>query len=191
VTLLGFRAWGIALWILATSVFGADTEQPVDFVKGELSVAKEGELLVLNGQLEFSFSSEALEALENGVPLVVELRLRVRKRNAWFWEASLVDRVLPVQIRYKPLSRSYQVTDMTRGEKRSFATRGAALTALGELSRIPLLHVGELPLGRAAYEVQLRPELSIEALPLPLRPLAYISPEWNLRGKWLIHPLSP
>ena len=36
----------------------------------------------------------------------------------------------------------------------------------------------------AAYSVRLQASLDIEALPLPLRPLAYVSPSWHLSSEW-------
>jgi hypothetical protein len=160
-----------------------------EFVGGELHVAEKDEWLVLDGQLDFHFSTTALEALDNGVPLVVELQLNLRPRGAWFWETDLVDRSLWLQVRFLPLSRLYEVNDLSRSERRNFATRGAALASLGELSQIPLLEVTDLR-GIERYEVRLRAILDIEALPLPLRLLAYVSPAWTLRSEWLTCPVE-
>jgi hypothetical protein len=41
----------------------------------------------------------------------------------------------------------------------------------------------------AAYRGRLRARLDIEALPSPLRPLAYVSPSWHSTGEWYEWPL--
>jgi hypothetical protein len=41
------------------------------------------------------------------------------------------------------------------------------------------------------YEVLIHAELDIEALPSPLRPLAYITPAWRLNSDWYSWSLTP
>ncbi|MBS1173864.1 MAG: hypothetical protein H6R12_2694 [Proteobacteria bacterium] len=41
------------------------------------------------------------------------------------------------------------------------------------------------------YRVEMRVALDIESLPLPLRPRAYLSPDWNLSSEWSRWRLRP
>ncbi len=145
---------------------------------------------VVDAVIEYHFSDEALDALQNGVPLTLEMHLQLRRDRAWIWEPDLVDVRLRYQLRHRALTGLYQVIDMQTAGKQSFATRGAALMALGTLSRVPLIRRENLRSGES-YRVSLRSTLDIEALPLPLRPMAYLTSAWNLssdRVTWYLKP---
>jgi hypothetical protein len=136
-----------------------------------------------------ALSPRALEALDNGVPLTLEVHYQVRRVDAWVWDASLVDRRLRYEIRYQPLADRYLVGPVP-GTGQRYVTRDAALAALGDLRDLPLLGGGELVTG-ARYEIDLKISLDIEELPLPLRPLAYLLPSWKLSSGWTTWPLQP
>ena len=40
------------------------------------------------------------------------------------------------------------------------------------------------------YQVKMRTFLDIESLPAPMRPLAYISSDWQLDSDWVSWPLT-
>mgnify|MGYP001767039873 CR=1 FL=1 len=136
-----------------------------------------------------ALSPRALEALDNGVPLTLEIHYQVRRVDDWVWDASLVDRRLRYEIRYQPLAERYLVGPVP-GAGQRYVTRDAALAALGDLRDLPLLGQGELVTG-AKHEIDLKISLDIEELPLPLRPLAYLLPSWKLSSGWTTWPLQP
>ena len=69
-------------------------------------------------------------------------------------------------------------------------TQEAALYALGEIGDLPLVARDKLTPGEA-YQLRLRADLEIEALPLPLQPLAYLGRGWRLTTGWTQWPLQP
>lgn len=144
----------------------------------------------MNAVLDYRFSTEALEALENGVPLTILVQIQVRRVGAWLWEDSRVDLQLRYAIRYKPLSERYEVYRLPGTEGRSFVSRDAAIRALGEIADLSLIGASSLE-DAADYEVQIRASLDIEELPLPLRPIAYLKPSWKLSSGWSKWPLTP
>lgn len=144
----------------------------------------------LDADIDYVFSPEALEALENGVPLTLSVRIHVRGTDAWIWEDSVVDARLRYAIRYKPLSERYEVYRLPGNKGHSFVTRDAAITALGEIRDLQLVGADRLEPG-ADYEVQIKVELDVEELPLPLRPMAYLTPAWKLSSSWSKWPLKP
>lgn len=144
----------------------------------------------LDARIDYAFSDEALEALANGVPLTLEVHIQVRPKDSWIWETSLVDQRLRYRLVYKPLSDSYLVARLPGDQGRSYVTREAALAALGELRDLQLLGEGRLDPDRD-YEVHIRASLDIEELPLPLRPMAYLSPSWKQASDWSTWPLNP
>jgi hypothetical protein len=144
----------------------------------------------LHIQVDYSLSETALEALDNGVPLTLAMRIQVRAKGAWIWERSLVDLTQLSMIHYKPLSDLYGVTHLPHGPRRSFVTRAAAIAALGEVEDLPLVEHSQLD-PKEQYFIHVKVSLDIEALPLPLRPTAYLTPSWNLSSGWTKWPLTP
>jgi len=63
------------------------------------------------------------------------------------------------------------------------AVRVDAIDALGKIAPIPVLEADKLAPGED-YRVRMRSRLDIEALPAPLRPLAYVHPGWRLGSGW-------
>ncbi len=145
---------------------------------------------MLNLHMEYNFSPTALEALDNGVPLTIDTHIKIRREGAWIWEENLLDLHQLLLIRYQPLSRLYQVVSLPDGHKQSFVTRAAAVGALGEINGLPLLRQDRLEQDEV-YLMHIRVSLDIEALPLPLRPVAYLKPSWDLSSGWTKWPLEP
>lgn len=180
--------WALALagWLL----FVSDIAWAAAFSVKEVKTRLEGKAYVMEARIDYRFSETALEALDNGVPLTLDVHLQVRRKSAWMWEESLVDRHLRFMIRYQPLSERYLVVELPDGTKKSFVSRDAAIAALGELDGVPLLGRDRIDPNQR-YEVELKAFLDIEALPLPLRPMAYLKPSWKLSSGWTEWSLQP
>ncbi|MCU7808355.1 MAG: DUF4390 domain-containing protein, partial [Candidatus Thiodiazotropha sp. (ex Semelilucina semeliformis)] len=101
-----------------------------------------------------------------------------------------LSRTLRFQIRYHALTELYRVVDMQTGEEQSFVTQHAALYALGEIGDMLLVSRSALIPGEP-YQLNLRADLEIESLPLPLQPLAYLGRGWRLTTGWTRWPLQP
>jgi hypothetical protein len=161
-----------------------------DFAVEDVKTRLADGTLVMDANVRYEFSERALEALDNGVPLTVEVHLQVRAAGDWIWQESLLDRRLRYRIRYKPLSERYLVSQWPGEAGRTYVTRDAAVTALGELRDIPLLSRERLA-PEQDYELHVRVSLDVEELPLPLRPMAYLYPSWKQSSKWTTWPLRP
>ena len=151
-------------------------------VQQATSRLQDGEF-VIDAEIDYEFSDVALEALENGVPLTVDIHLQVRRDGAWIWESDVTDFHKRRQLRYLPLSSTYEVIGFEGEEKRQFVSRLAAIDALGEIKNLPVVKEAMLKAGKT-YRMEIRSELDIEALPVPLRPTAYMSPGWSLSSDW-------
>lgn len=144
----------------------------------------------LFAEIDYRFSEQAREALENGVPLTVEVHIQVREAGSWLWQDSLADQRLRYRIRYKPLSERYLVSRLPGEDGRTFVTEQAAIAALGALDGVYLVSAKRLD-PALNYEVHLRASLDIEELPLPLRPMAYLRSSWKHSTGWTRWPLEP
>ncbi len=174
----------VLLYLLAGPTLSGDIR-----IKDVRTRLEDGAYL-LDANVVYAFSEQALEALDNGVPLTILVHIQVRRTAAWIWEDSLTDVQLRYAIRYKPLSERYEVYRLPGQEGRSFVGRDAAIAALGEIRNLHLVDADRLTAGEP-YEVQIKVALDIEELPLPLRPMAYMRPAWQLGSPWTTWPLSP
>lgn len=175
-----------ALLLLALMVGSAVAD---DFNVVEARTYLDDGIYELDAQIDYDFSERALEALENGVPLTLEVHVQVRRADGWIWENSLVDRRLRYRIRYKPLSERYLVSRLPGESGSTYITREAALAALGEIRGLALVGENRLQPDED-YEVHIRASLDIEELPLPLRPMAYLRPSWKQSSDWTKWPLT-
>lgn len=148
----------------------------------------EGGVYRLNARIEYRFSNAALEALQNGVPLTVDIEMEVRRRRSWLWDETVYALTQRFQLEYHALSRQYLVGNLNSGERRAFPTQTAALGFMGRIQDFPLLDRSLLA-ETERYEAALRARLDIEALPAPLRLLAYLSDDWRLTSEWRTWPL--
>jgi len=143
----------------------------------------------LDAEIDYRFSDEALEALRNGVRLTLELHIQIRQRDAWVWQEDFQSTRLRYTLRYHALSGLYQLEERRGGNLQTFATLEAALRTLGNIEGLPLVKQAQLA-PDTPYLVRLKASLDLDALPLPLRPLAYLSPSWNLSSGWRSCDLS-
>ena len=177
------------LFLLVAASAPAQAVRADEFVFERVETRLKGSHYLLDARVNYQFSDTALEALDNGVPLTLDLHLKLERLGAWFWEEPLIDTHLRFSIRFHALAETYQVLDHARDLQHNFVTRDAALSALGELNELPV--VDEVVLdAQGIYQIRLKTSLDIEALPLPLRPLAYVQPAWKLSSGWSLWPLE-
>ncbi len=147
-----------------------------------------GESYVLNADVDYQFSEPAIDALEHGVPLTLKVRFKVMRHRDYWLDETILSETRRFLIRYHPLAKSFQIVHETSGIPQSFASFSAMLDALGEIRGWRTVPVGSLEKDKE-YWASLSVSLDIEALPLPLRPVAYVSPSWYLSSplfRWRI-----
>jgi hypothetical protein len=137
----------------------------------------------LEARLQLILSAEALDALNSGVPLTIELNLEViRVRGFWVddVEAGLT---VTYELEYRPLSQRYIVRNLNSGDQNSFSTLYSALNNLGRIQGLPVIDDALLVPDRA-YRMRLRALLSTRQYPAPLRILFFWRSQWHLRSDW-------
>ena len=142
----------------------------------------------MDAQCTIRLSAGAQEALENGVPLVFELRAQIVRKHNWLWDKVEHERTLMRQIQYHALSRSYLVKELDTGTQGVYSRVVDALHAVGLIDTL-LLTDGTLRADRE-YLVRLRGTHDIESLPTPVRLLAYVSSAWDMNSEWYAWPLA-
>jgi hypothetical protein len=137
----------------------------------------------LDSRLQLVLSSEALDALSSGVPLVIELQLElIRNRRMW-WDDLEAELAVRFELEYRPLSQRYIVRNTNSGDQDSFATLYSALNNLGRVQGLPVIDDALLEPGED-YRVRLRAMLQTQQYPAPLRLLFFWRSEWQLQSEW-------
>jgi hypothetical protein len=147
------------------------------------STRLEDKVYVLDAHIQYGLSRKALEALSNGLPLTLELQIRVLRNRQLLWDEEVASLKQRYRLQYHPLTERYLVKNLNTAVQQTYPTLDAALDALGQVESFPMLD-RQLLDPDETYTVQLRVRLDIEALPAPLRPFAYLSPAWHLSSEW-------
>lgn len=179
----------IIAFILLTGLPAALLADDVEFRRIALTLNEQG-LILLDAEIAYQLNDTVSEALENGVPLTFETHVQMRRSKAWIWEKDVVDHRLRTVLRYRPLSGLYELRNLQGDEGLSFATRDAALGAMGRIVAMPVIERERLDNDKE-YLVRVEVGLDIEALPLPMRPLAYLNSDWSISSElweWRLHP---
>jgi len=138
----------------------------------------------LAADVHFPLSPIAVEALQNSISLVWNIRLKIFQQRAYLWDKELLDRTLSYRVRYHALLNMYQVKNEGNGEIRRFFSQSAAFSALGKIRNLIIVEQAQFPQTENLW-VALKVQLDREALPLPLRPIAYFDQQWDLSSDWL------
>lgn len=191
--------WSRALLLLLLLVPALPLIAQVGQVAGEVgldhaALRVESPDLVLDAEFVIRLGPVVAEALERGVPLTLQTTVRsVRARRLW-WDAIETETSHRASLSYHALSRRYVLQDVSPGQpdpgtQRVFFRRDAALKAWGAvigLTVMPLADWQRLPERR----VEVRARLDVDALPHPLRTVAYVSPDWRLASDWVRVPVD-
>ena len=121
-----------------------------------------------------------------GVPLAFDVLIEIR--HDWYLlQPQVYHKKIPYTLQFHALLNQYEV--QAPGQVEMFLSLNAALNFMALLpnaAEIPrdLLHSG------GNYLLAVKTEFNREALPIPLRPAAYLNGEWFLSSDWFIWPIQ-
>jgi len=144
---------------------------------------------VLSADIDYQLSARAKEALQNGVPLFWDIRIKTFQRRDYFWDKTLVNSSIRYRIQYHALLNMYRVRNEGSGELYNFSTLSAALDLMSTIHDFRVMDKSVSAQGER-YAVGIKVTLDRDALPLPLRPVAYTNPQWYLSSDWTLWPLT-
>ncbi len=137
----------------------------------------------LDARLQLVLSSDALSALNSGVPLTIELNLEVIRVRRFMLDATEAELNLQYELEYRPLSQRYIVRNLNSGDQDSFATLYSALNNLGRVQRLPIIDNSLLD-PNAEYRIRLQALLSTSSYPAVLRLLFFWRGDWQIKSDW-------
>jgi len=144
---------------------------------------------MLSADILYQLSDKAMEALQNGVPLFWDLQVKVQQQRDVLWNKTLVDTAIRYRIQYHALLNMYRVRNEGNGDVYNFSTLSAALDLMSAVRHFRLIEKAELA-PEKQYLCAVKVNFDRDALPLPLRPIAYIDPQWYLSSDWTLWPLK-
>ena len=188
----------VALFLIAVlgpaRIAGADPQVPRVQWRGfeieRVDLAVDPGVLRVDTDIRFELSESALEALHNGVPLTVVVDARLERERLLLNE-EISRSKLTYRIEIHPLSQLYVVTQIAnQGDapqpvmsSQTYSDYAAMRAGIDRIRALALSSEGGLVRGET-YWVKLKAVLSIESLPLPLRPVAYLSDDWSHSSGW-------
>jgi hypothetical protein len=137
----------------------------------------------LEARLQLVLSNEALDALNSGVPLRIELMLEVIRVRRFIPDSAEAELVWQYELEYRPLSQRYIVRNVNSGILDSYATLYSALNNLGRIQGLPVIDDSVLS-SDSRYRVRLRSALSTQQYPAALRIIFFWRDEWQLKSDW-------
>jgi len=138
---------------------------------------------VLDARLQLVLSDEALDALNSGVPLTIELNIEVIRVRRFLPDALDAELTLRYELEYRPLSQRYIVRNLNSSDQESFATLYSALNNLGRIQDLPVVDDAILE-ADSDYRMRLQAVLSTQQYPAPLRILFFWRDQWQLKSEW-------
>ncbi len=193
----GIRRHTFSALALLTLIFGVALELAAQdrpqregyFDVRSASTRLEEGVLELDARLQLVLSDDALAALDNGVPLTIELKLEVIRERRFMLDATDAELSVHYELEYRPLSQRYIVRNLNSGDQDSFATLYSALNNLGRIQQLPVIDVSLLEQD-ADYRMRLQALLSTQQYPAPLRLLFFWRDDWQLKSDWYEWPLA-
>ena len=181
---LALLGW-LVLWIPCSVV----ADDAYFTVQDTRTMLKEG-VYLLDTNIAYRFSDSAMEALHNGIPLVLETQIKVGRQREWLWTDTVAALSQRHRLQYHALSDRYVIHNLNTDTRQSFTTLDDALYALGTVRDFPMLDE-KLLRPDAEYQVGVRAVLVIEELPTPMRLWAYVSDQWRHDSAWHTRRLQP
>jgi hypothetical protein len=145
---------------------------------------------LLNADLYIRFTPVILEALENGVPITLNIDITVKRERNFIWDETISELTQKYRIEQHALSGRYVLVNIGSGLSRSFRYLEGAIFTISRIRDFPVIHSIQLESGKVYYgEIEI--SLDIEALPPPIRPIAYLEKDWRLSSEEKTWPILP
>ena len=176
-------------WTLVACGLCAAAGARADLLVREVAMELTDTALVASTEIRLALGAQVEEALLSGVELKFDIHHELRRKSRYWRDERLAQRVLARRLRFHALTRRL-VLSSDEGEAVTYRALDDALAELGRIEalELPLPEHQPLP-ADGEYVLRVRIALDIEALPPPLRPVAYTSPAWYLDSGWSVWAL--
>ncbi len=175
----------LAWTVFITSLLSACT--PADPRSGHLRLIDpqpqwQGEILGLVAGIDFNPGPAVIEALNHGVTVHIRVTIEVRRP----WEVIVNDDLVRnhrFEIRYLPLIRHYELTDLKTGEQQSFPRLSMVLDRLQRPQWLDTRFTADEHRERE-WRMRARVDIDRTRLPSPMRLPVWFDRNWSLSEAW-------
>jgi hypothetical protein len=184
------RAALIAGWLIALTGFcyTASAKDGSFEIRSASSRLNDG-VYFATARIDYRLSNDALEALNNGVALTVQLQIELSRMRRFWLDPEIATLNQGYSLSFQPVSDRYVVKNLNSGQQDSFATLFSALNNMGRVVDLPIIDASLLD-PNTTYEIALRAVLDQNTLPGPLRLIAFWSSGFRLESDWYVWRLS-
>ena len=139
----------------------------------------------IDADLRTELDPRAVEALTHGVPLTLMLEVRLTPPPRWYWPwpEATAEVEEPFLVHQHALSGQFIVQHPGSGKRSIHRDVEEAVARIGTVRNLALIDADRLEAG-VRYRGRLRLSLDIEALPAPMRPLAWLTWGRRLSSDW-------
>jgi hypothetical protein len=171
--------------IVLVSLLVGNSTWAAGFAINHAEIVLANKVYQLNARLTFDFSQDVMDAIENGVPMVLNLDIEIMRPRRYFWDEEVASLEQRYQLQYHALSEQYVVRNLNSGAQYTFFSLTAALQKIGNVDHLPIIDQ-QLLKNRAEenYYARVRVGLGFNNLPVPLKLDALISSSWWLDSDW-------
>ena len=141
-----------------------------------------GGLLSTSARLTLKITGDPAQALSKGIGLTIVVQTRLYRASLASWYFKLANWEQRFRVEHHALSNRYTLTQVATGATDNFPTLTETLSAIGRFATTV-----DLPAGineNDDLQMRLRVSLDRKSLPGPLKLVALISKDWQLRSSW-------
>lgn len=142
----------------------------------------QGDTLGVLAGIDFNPGSAVIEALEHGVTVHIRVSIQVTRRWELFVNDDL-ERNHRFEIRYLPLIRHYELTDLKTGEQQNFPRLSMVLDRLRRPQWMETRFTVDDHQG-GHWRLQARVDIDRTRLPSPMRLPVWFDRNWSLSEPW-------
>jgi hypothetical protein len=144
----------------------------------------------LNATIDLTLSRAFQQAIEQGVPVELEVDLTVDRKRSYLPDKQVAAIAQRWHIQYHALSERFLITNDNSGQSASYATLNAALLSLSQIRGLPVVDEALIEKG-GRYEGSLRVTTTVEGgLPSALKVMMFWM-DWKRSTDWYTWSVVP
>lgn len=144
----------------------------------------------LDADIDYALNEAALEALDSGLALHIELTIRLTQRRRIIWDSQFAELKQRYELQFHALTERYILRNLNSGEQTTYGSLASALAHLGKIRSLPVIDDALLARGERYYGA-LRAVVDIKELGGPLALISFLWNDWRMTSEWVRWRLQP
>lgn len=156
--------------------------QAKSFQIEEVEAEFTGQSLSVNARFSLSLNEVVIDAIHNGIPVTLSTYITLYRPRRFYFDKHLAEWQFDYTLRYHTLTATYLLESPFNSNVQSYSKLHNALQHISRFQFNSEIVEETLPQSERGYNLTLELGLNIEALPAPLRVVAFVSPSWRLKS---------